>query len=101
MQLDVYRENVAELVAMTAKYAIRDAMSGDPESIEWLDAMIPEWRKHYQPPAPTAKEQAGGVTMISGSNVCWCGNGFTPKRRGQKFCSDLCRIMFHRKGMSV
>lgn len=86
MQAEIFVENVAALVAMTAKYAIKDAMSG-------------EWRKHYQPPAPTAKERAGGVTV--GPSTCWCGNGFTPKRKSQKFCSNLCRILFHRKGMSV
>lgn len=99
MRTDVYRDNVASLIAMVSKQAIRDAMTdGDEEAVEWLDAMIPEWRKFHQPPVATAEERAGGVS--SGSSVCWCGNSFTPKRRGQKFCRDFCRIMFHRKGMS-
>ncbi len=99
MRTDVYRNNVAMLVAMTAKYAIRDAMTtGDPEAVEFLDAMIPEWRKFCKPPATTAKERAGDVS--SGSILCWCGESFTPKRKGQKFCSDVCRQLFHRKGMS-
>lgn len=98
MRTDVFRDNVAMLVAMTAKYAIRDAMTdGDPEAIEFLDCCVPEWRKHYEPPQTTAKEQAGGVT---GDSICWCGNNFTPKRRGQKFCRDVCRQLYHRKGMS-
>jgi hypothetical protein len=91
-----FPESVALLVAATAKISIRDAMDGDPEAAEFLDCCIPEWRRHYKPPA-TRSAAPGGVT--NGSGACWCGQAFTPKRKGQKFCSDSCRQLFHRKGM--
>lgn len=71
MQAEIFVENVAALVAMTAKYAIKDAMSGDPESIEWLDAMIPEWRKHYQPPRADRKGTGGGCDSWAKYLLVW------------------------------